>query len=234
MCIVMLVIMTETTADILAVGEIIGTHGRPQDASPPACGPTWLSTAVVAVFNGFPVSAFAQNVGLVAITGIKSRFVVAAGGGILVVLGLLPDPRARSSPRPAARARRRRHRAVRLRRGQRHPHASAGSTSRNANLRDRRVLARHRHHPDRRAGRSTTTSPSGSQTIFDSGHQRDGDLRGPAEHRCSTTSRRPTSRRRPSTERSASAGTRWRWLSARRMYRKPLPVHRGRPRTMPV
>ena len=35
-------------------------------------------------------SAFAQNVGLVAITGIKSRFVVAAGGMILVVLGLLP------------------------------------------------------------------------------------------------------------------------------------------------
>src|SRR5699024_4737545 len=35
-------------------------------------------------------SAFAQNVGLVAITGVKSRFVVTAGGVILVVLGLLP------------------------------------------------------------------------------------------------------------------------------------------------
>lgn len=35
-------------------------------------------------------SAFAQNVGLVAITGIKSRFVVAAGGVILIILGLLP------------------------------------------------------------------------------------------------------------------------------------------------
>ena len=43
-----------------------------------------------AVFNGFSVSAFAQNVGLVAITGIKSRFVVAVGGGILVFLGLFP------------------------------------------------------------------------------------------------------------------------------------------------
>jgi hypothetical protein len=37
-----------------------------------------------------PISAFAQNVAMVAITGIKSRFVVAAGGGILVVLGQLP------------------------------------------------------------------------------------------------------------------------------------------------
>ncbi len=49
-----------------------------------------LSTAGAAVFNGFSVSAFAQNVGLVAITGIKSRFVVAVSGGILVFLGLFP------------------------------------------------------------------------------------------------------------------------------------------------
>ena len=34
--------------------------------------------------------AFVQNVGLVAITGVKSRFVVASAGAILVVLGLLP------------------------------------------------------------------------------------------------------------------------------------------------
>ncbi|MER1157101.1 solute carrier family 23 protein, partial [Pseudomonas aeruginosa] len=34
--------------------------------------------------------AFAQNVGLVAVTGIKSRYVVATGGLFLVILGLLP------------------------------------------------------------------------------------------------------------------------------------------------
>ncbi|NKE10966.1 solute carrier family 23 protein, partial [Kocuria subflava] len=33
---------------------------------------------------------FAQNVGVIAMTGIKSRFVVVAGGGMLVLLGLLP------------------------------------------------------------------------------------------------------------------------------------------------
>ena len=42
------------------------------------------------LLNSFSASAFAQNVGLVAITGIKSRFVVAASGVILVVLGLFP------------------------------------------------------------------------------------------------------------------------------------------------
>ncbi|MFP3571268.1 solute carrier family 23 protein, partial [Paraburkholderia sp. SIMBA_030] len=49
-----------------------------------------LSSAISPLFNSFTQSAFAQNVGLVAITGIKSRFVVSAGGLILVVLGLLP------------------------------------------------------------------------------------------------------------------------------------------------
>ena len=37
-----------------------------------------------------PATAFAQNVGLVAITGVKSRFAVAVGGGVLFVLGLSP------------------------------------------------------------------------------------------------------------------------------------------------
>ena len=89
MFIVMLVIMTETTADILAIGQVID---KPADRQTVTNGlrADMLSTAVASIFNGFSVSAFAQNVGLVAITGIKSRFVVAVGGGILVFLGLFP------------------------------------------------------------------------------------------------------------------------------------------------
>ena len=49
-----------------------------------------FSSAIAPIFGSFMQSAFAQNVGLVAITGIKSRFVVAAGGVILIILGLLP------------------------------------------------------------------------------------------------------------------------------------------------
>lgn len=49
-----------------------------------------LSSALSPVFNSFPQSSFAQNIGLVAITGVKSRFVVSAGGAILVLLGVLP------------------------------------------------------------------------------------------------------------------------------------------------
>ena len=89
MTIVILVIMTETTADILAIGEIVDTD---VDAKRVADGlrADMASTAVAPVFGTFPCSAFAQNVGLVALTGIKSRYAVATGGAVLLLLGLLP------------------------------------------------------------------------------------------------------------------------------------------------
>lgn len=89
MCIVMVVTLTETTADILAVSEIVGTEVD-QERIASGLRADMLSSAVAPFFGTFMQSAFAQNVGLVAITGIKSRFVVAAGGAILVLLGLLP------------------------------------------------------------------------------------------------------------------------------------------------
>ena len=89
MFIVMLVIMTEATADILALGEVTEKHAD-RDTVTNGLRADTLSTAVAGVFNSFSLSAFAQNVGLVAITGIRSRYVVAVGGGILVLLGLFP------------------------------------------------------------------------------------------------------------------------------------------------
>lgn len=89
MTIVVLVILTETTADIIAVGEIVDTkvdHRRIADGLRADMGASFLAP----IFNGFTQSAFAQNVGLVAITGVKSRFVVTAGGLIMLILGLLP------------------------------------------------------------------------------------------------------------------------------------------------
>jgi xanthine/uracil permease len=89
MCIVIMVTLVETSADILAVGEIIDTkvdskrlgNGLRADMA---------SSILAPIFGSFTQSAFAQNVGLVAVTGVKSRHVVATGGVILVVLGLLP------------------------------------------------------------------------------------------------------------------------------------------------
>lgn len=89
MVIVILVIMVETTADILAVSEVVGTH---VDARRVGDGlrADMAASALAPLINAFPATAFAQNVGLVALTGIKSRWVVAAGGAVLAVLGLSP------------------------------------------------------------------------------------------------------------------------------------------------
>ncbi|MGV9247530.1 nucleobase:cation symporter-2 family protein [Streptomyces sp. NPDC003710] len=89
LCVVMVVSMTESTADMLALGEIVE---RPADERTIAAGlrADTLGSALSPLFNGFMCSAFAQNIGLVAMTRIRSRFVVATGGGFLVLMGLCP------------------------------------------------------------------------------------------------------------------------------------------------
>ncbi|MFJ4153694.1 nucleobase:cation symporter-2 family protein [Pseudomonas sp. NPDC089752] len=89
MLIVIVVTMVETSADILAVGEIIDTK---VDSKRLGNGlrADMISSALAPLFGSFTQSAFAQNVGLVAVTGVKSRYVVATTGLILVTLGLLP------------------------------------------------------------------------------------------------------------------------------------------------
>ncbi len=89
MVIVILVTLVETSADILAVGDIIDTR---IDARRLGNGlrADMLSSLVAPLFGSFTQSAFAQNVGLVAVTGVKSRYVVAFGGLILIALGLAP------------------------------------------------------------------------------------------------------------------------------------------------
>ncbi|HMY78084.1 MAG TPA: solute carrier family 23 protein, partial [Thauera aminoaromatica] len=42
------------------------------------------------LFNTFPYTSFSQNVGLVGVTGVKSRWVCVAAGVIMIVLGMLP------------------------------------------------------------------------------------------------------------------------------------------------
>ncbi|MBK3591819.1 MULTISPECIES: nucleobase:cation symporter-2 family protein [Streptomyces] len=89
LCIVMLVLMTESSAGMLALGEICDrrtdgptlTRGLRTDGIATLLGP---------VFGGFPTSAFAQNVGVVTLTRVRSRYVVATAGCALLVLGAFP------------------------------------------------------------------------------------------------------------------------------------------------
>ncbi|MGP2440159.1 nucleobase:cation symporter-2 family protein [Streptomyces sp. JW3] len=89
LCIVMLVLMTESSASMLALGEICD---RRADAGVITRGlrTDGLATLIGPVFGGFPTSAFAQNVGVVSLTRVRSRYVVAAAGATLLVLGAFP------------------------------------------------------------------------------------------------------------------------------------------------
>lgn len=89
MLIVIVVTLVETSADILVVGEIVETKVDSRRLGD-GLRADMLSSILAPIFGSFTQSAFAQNVGLVAVTGVKSRYVVATGGLFLVILGLLP------------------------------------------------------------------------------------------------------------------------------------------------
>lgn len=89
MVLVMIVVMIESTGMFLALSDMCR---RPIDARGLAAGlrADGLGTMLGGIFNTFPYTSFSQNVGLVGVTGIRSRFVCVAGGVIMIVLGLIP------------------------------------------------------------------------------------------------------------------------------------------------
>lgn len=89
MLIVMLVCMTETTGDCIAIGEIVDKKIGTKDLAR-CLRADGLSTLLGGILNSFPYTAFAQNVGLISLTNVRSRFVVATSGAILIILGLFP------------------------------------------------------------------------------------------------------------------------------------------------
>jgi NCS2 family nucleobase:cation symporter-2 len=49
-----------------------------------------VGTILGGIFNTFAYTSFSQNVGLVGVIGVPSRWVTATGGAIMIALGLLP------------------------------------------------------------------------------------------------------------------------------------------------
>lgn len=87
--IVMIVVMIESTGMFLALSDITGRKIGQQSLAA-GLRVDGLGTVIGGVFNTFPHTSFSQNVGLVAVTGVKSRWVCIAGGVIMIVLGMLP------------------------------------------------------------------------------------------------------------------------------------------------
>jgi NCS2 family nucleobase:cation symporter-2 len=89
MSLVMIVVMIESTGMFLALGEITGKKiGQRELAA--GLRTDGLGTVIGGLFNTFPYTSFSQNVGLVGVTGVRSRWVCVAAGAIMIVLGLLP------------------------------------------------------------------------------------------------------------------------------------------------
>ena len=89
MCVVMIVVMIESMGMFMALGEMTG---RPADAAAITRGlrADGVGTIIGGIFNTFPYTSFSQNVGLVGVTGVRSRFVAVMGGLILIALGFVP------------------------------------------------------------------------------------------------------------------------------------------------
>ena len=101
MLIVMFITAVETTGDVFATGEIVGKPIRRGDIAR-ALRADGLATTLGGILNSFPYTCFAENVGLVRLTRVKSRFVVATAGVIMIVLGLFPKVAAIVASMPAA------------------------------------------------------------------------------------------------------------------------------------
>ncbi|MGF7452925.1 nucleobase:cation symporter-2 family protein [Pasteurella bettyae] len=89
MSIAYLVTIVESSGNFLALGnatktEITGRHLR----SGVLCD--GLGSALAAIMSTTPFSSFSQNIGVISLTGVASRHVVALTGGLLVLAGLFP------------------------------------------------------------------------------------------------------------------------------------------------
>jgi NCS2 family nucleobase:cation symporter-2 len=89
LCVVMIVTMVESTGMFLALGAVCE---RPVDERVLVRGlrADGVGAIIGGCFNPFPYTSFSQNVGLIGMTGVRSRWAVATSGALLVVLGLFP------------------------------------------------------------------------------------------------------------------------------------------------
>lgn len=90
MLIMFIVTAVETVGDV--TGITVGGAGREatEEELSGSVIANGLSSVFAAVFNGLPTTSFSQNVGMVALTKVMSRFVVACGAVFLILAGLLP------------------------------------------------------------------------------------------------------------------------------------------------
>ncbi|SDJ99367.1 nucleobase:cation symporter-2 family protein [Sediminibacillus albus] len=89
MILVAIVSLIESTGVYLALGDITDRKVSGEDLEK-GYRAEGIAIVIGGIFNAFPYTAYSQNVGLVQLTGVKTKQAIFAAGSILVVLGFLP------------------------------------------------------------------------------------------------------------------------------------------------
>jgi uric acid transporter len=89
MCLVMTIVFIEATGMFLALGSMTGRTIGSEDVKRGLRADA-IGTIIGAIFNTFPYVSYSQNIGLVGVTGVYSRWVCVTGGFIMLALGLVP------------------------------------------------------------------------------------------------------------------------------------------------
>ncbi len=89
MCLVVTIVFIEATGMFLALGAMTGRKVEAEDVKRGLRADA-LGTVIGAIWNTFPYVSYSQNIGLVGVTGVYSRWVCVTGGVIMLGLGLLP------------------------------------------------------------------------------------------------------------------------------------------------
>ncbi|APH59983.1 nucleobase:cation symporter-2 family protein [Granulibacter bethesdensis] len=89
MCLLVTITFIEATGMFMALGSVVGKPVSDEDIRR-GLRADGLGTVIGAVFNTFPYVSYSQNVGMVGITGVFSRYVCVASGVIMLALGLVP------------------------------------------------------------------------------------------------------------------------------------------------
>src|SRR5699024_75895 len=101
MILVAIVSLVESTGVYFALGDMTDRDLQKNDLTR---GYRAEGIAIVfgGIFNAFPYTAFSQNVGLMQLTGVKSRKDIFMTGGLLIVLGFVPKLAALTTIIPTA------------------------------------------------------------------------------------------------------------------------------------
>ncbi|MFD0051669.1 nucleobase:cation symporter-2 family protein [Actinomycetes bacterium NPDC127524] len=101
MILVALVSLVESTGVYYAVGDICGSQVKQEDLAK-GYRAEGLAIMLGGLFNAFPYTAYSQNVGLLQLSGVRSKNVIYTMGTMLILIGFVPKIGALTTIIPSA------------------------------------------------------------------------------------------------------------------------------------